>query len=454
MDQARQALLPALDALRQAGDDHGIIEAELALAEALAGLGDIPATQELLADLSQRHLSPDHRIRLLAFAMWFGFFAGDWPTVSSSLGEAFAVALDESTDVGRGALALALGTEMAFADAGPSWLRERCRRLGAAIPDKRSPAGGTLAMMESSFAFFAGDLDGSLASLAAAAAVSRDHGGLGWLDLQIDRLRLAVALATGDFRSVADTCEAAAEATDASAVHHQERAMYAYAMARSALSRGRVADLPSIRDGWLGHVDESDRPDAAVTQMVIDAHISRSGGDLDGARRLFERAADLQSAVRFSLMTGQPMLDLAALLIDIGDERGALDLARKALDPIEAMGAPGLLLQDGPGAHRAILELCVDAGIHERLATAALELGGADRPVRPVDVPGTGERLTAREVEVLRAVAVGHSNRAIGEALFIGERTVKTHMTSLMRKLAASSRTQTVARARELGLIL
>ena len=53
--------------------------------------------------------------------------------------------------------------------------------------------------------------------------------------------------------------------------------------------------------------------------------------------------------------------------------------------------------------------------------------------------PETGERLTTRELDVLRLVTAGASNRVIAERLFIGERTVKSHMTSLMRKLLASA---------------
>ncbi len=67
-------------------------------------------------------------------------------------------------------------------------------------------------------------------------------------------------------------------------------------------------------------------------------------------------------------------------------------------------------------------------------------------------VPETGERLTTRELAVLGLVVAGMSNRAVADRLYIGERTVKTHMTSLMRKLAVTSRTAAIARCRELGI--
>ncbi len=53
-------------------------------------------------------------------------------------------------------------------------------------------------------------------------------------------------------------------------------------------------------------------------------------------------------------------------------------------------------------------------------------------------------RLSARESEVLEAIARGNTNRAVGEALGISEQTVKNHVSSILRKLAVNGRTQAV----------
>ncbi len=63
------------------------------------------------------------------------------------------------------------------------------------------------------------------------------------------------------------------------------------------------------------------------------------------------------------------------------------------------------------------------------------------------------EPLTDRELEILRLVADGLSNRAIAETLTIVEGTVKTHVHNLCQKLSASNRTQLTARARVLGIL-
>jgi DNA-binding NarL/FixJ family response regulator len=61
--------------------------------------------------------------------------------------------------------------------------------------------------------------------------------------------------------------------------------------------------------------------------------------------------------------------------------------------------------------------------------------------------------LSGREVEVIRLVAQGLSNRAIATTLFLTEATVKTHLIRLYRKLGADNRTSAVSQAVRRGLV-
>ncbi len=63
------------------------------------------------------------------------------------------------------------------------------------------------------------------------------------------------------------------------------------------------------------------------------------------------------------------------------------------------------------------------------------------------------EPLRERELEVLALIAAGNSNKEIASKLFVSLSTVKTHVNNLFRKLDVGSRTQAVARARELGVL-
>jgi LuxR family maltose regulon positive regulatory protein len=77
-------------------------------------------------------------------------------------------------------------------------------------------------------------------------------------------------------------------------------------------------------------------------------------------------------------------------------------------------------------------------------ATSVIRIAGASVLVEP---------LTERESEVLLLLAEGRSNREIAERLVVTLDTVKKHLTHIFGKLDAASRTQAVARARELRLL-
>ena len=88
--------------------------------------------------------------------------------------------------------------------------------------------------------------------------------------------------------------------------------------------------------------------------------------------------------------------------------------------------------------------------VERTAARAHLRLTDAD--AGPTPSTGTSD-LTPRELDVLELVAVGQSNREIGEALFITEKTAGVHVSNVLGKLGVSRRTEAVAVARERGLL-
>lgn len=77
----------------------------------------------------------------------------------------------------------------------------------------------------------------------------------------------------------------------------------------------------------------------------------------------------------------------------------------------------------------------------------------AARLMREVRAPESPEVLTERETEVLRMLAQGRSNKEIAHLLTIGEKTVKTHVSSILAKLNVASRTQAALYAVRIGLV-
>jgi DNA-binding NarL/FixJ family response regulator len=118
-------------------------------------------------------------------------------------------------------------------------------------------------------------------------------------------------------------------------------------------------------------------------------------------------------------------------------------------------GALGYLLKDVSGHDLAQAVRTVAAGgalIEPSVAAKVVaEFARVAPPARTAH-PGLAEPLSEREVEVLRLLASGLTNRQIGERLSISEGTVKNYVTNILGKLGARDRTQAAIRARELGL--
>jgi two-component system response regulator NreC len=116
--------------------------------------------------------------------------------------------------------------------------------------------------------------------------------------------------------------------------------------------------------------------------------------------------------------------------------------AREAL----SAGALGYVLKEA--ADDELVEAVRRAAVGESYLNPRL---GARMAAEPP--PGPPDDLSEREVEVLRLIALGHTNAEIGEQLYLSVRTVETHRSHIQQKLLLSSRAELVGYALDRGLI-
>jgi LuxR family maltose regulon positive regulatory protein len=147
-----------------------------------------------------------------------------------------------------------------------------------------------------------------------------------------------------------------------------------------------------------------------------------------------------------------------------GDHPGALTVLADALSLARPEGYVRVFADEGP-VMAALLRSLIGArqrGSVKQVSRAAREhvnriirafVPAAGHTLGPAEKGGLIEPLTDRELEVLRLVVVGKRNREIAQELVVTLETVKKHMSNIFGKLGATSRTNAVAQARELGLI-
>jgi DNA-binding CsgD family transcriptional regulator len=182
-------------------------------------------------------------------------------------------------------------------------------------------------------------------------------------------------------------------------------------------------------------------------------------------------AGDLQAVaafVRLPLYEGLADTAQAWAALAAGDPIRAVPAARGALDLLATTGCRALLGRTHyllgralPGDQRgeavaaleeaaAIFETCGSSWRRDRALDALRRLGSAGRRAAAA-LLGPGS-LTRREREVARLAATGMSAREIAQTLFVGERTVESHLASVYAKVGVDSKLQLVRRAAELGL--
>jgi two-component system, NarL family, response regulator LiaR len=118
--------------------------------------------------------------------------------------------------------------------------------------------------------------------------------------------------------------------------------------------------------------------------------------------------------------------------------------------PAIQAGAAGYLLKDS-GADTLLLAI---RSVHQGQASLHPEITAKllRQLAREPEESASPERLTAREVDVLRLVAQGLSNQQIADHLTVSEATIRTHMTSILGKLQLTSRTQAALYALRRGI--
>jgi LuxR family maltose regulon positive regulatory protein len=125
---------------------------------------------------------------------------------------------------------------------------------------------------------------------------------------------------------------------------------------------------------------------------------------------------------------------------------------KKALSLAEPGGYTRVFVDEGPHIAK-LLEKTLDAkGKSPRAFVKKLLPAFRLRQIMQSD-GGPIEGLSERELEVLRFIAAGLSNKKITEELFISMSTVKTHLRNIYGKLNVHSRTEAIVKAKELGLL-
>ncbi len=197
--------------------------------------------------------------------------------------------------------------------------------------------------------------------------------------------------------------------------------------------------------------------EALTTLLEVQPGIDVVGSAADGAQAVRASATHRPDVVLMDLR--MPVLDGIAATARLRSEQpGVRVIALTTFDDDEDVfaalraGAVGYLLKDVTAAR--LVEALQAAARGETVLQPSVAAKVVARVAAlPEDTPAPEHPLTDREVEVVRLLADGLSNREIAAALFLAEGTVKNLVTGVLAKLEVRDRTQAALRARDLGIV-
>jgi two-component system response regulator NreC len=213
----------------------------------------------------------------------------------------------------------------------------------------------------------------------------------------------------------------------------------------------------------------SDENDAITIVLADDHAVVRSGLRMvlerEGGFEVVSEAGDADSALR-TVLGHKP----AVLVLDLNmpGELTSLDAIPRVQEVSPTTRVVVLTMQEDPefarralraGAAGYVLKEAADDELVDavrRVAEGATYLNprlGAMLAAAPPEPAGPPDDLTEREVEVLRLIALGHTNAEIAQELYLSVRTVESHRAHIQQKLGRSTRAELVRYALDHGLV-
>jgi DNA-binding NarL/FixJ family response regulator len=203
--------------------------------------------------------------------------------------------------------------------------------------------------------------------------------------------------------------------------------------------------------------------DRVTRSRLLPAHVEimLAARDVQAARVAADELAETAAAIDAPFLQAASAHAMGAVLLEEGDTRAACNALRRAWTGYQKLEVPyeaarvrvllGLACRMLGDEDSAEMELDAARWVFRQLG-AAPDLARVEALSRKVASRAAGG-LTAREVEVLRLLATGKTNRTIADELFLSEKTVARHVSNIFTKLGLSSRAAATAYAYEHDLL-
>ncbi|MCE7011193.1 LuxR C-terminal-related transcriptional regulator [Kibdelosporangium philippinense] len=397
------------------------------LADTLILQGEIAAADDLLARALAGPVDIETRVRLLLTRARAAQISGRFSVAEAAVAQGIQLAVEQSA------------TATAAAHVSPTLLliRGAIDHLERFVTTAQLNGLAALQVdgLAASIAMTRGRLDEAATKAADTFTAYQRFGGappLTGFTLAATRLMSTVPMPVDIESAIEDLRTYATQLTTASFMYPNAWFM----IGRALWSRGRLDEAQAAR-AMMDTVDgppTGSAPMIAMNRLSLDGLLATTRGDYRQATSTLVEAVEMEDRLEVLNIYGSTRIRLAHLYAKRRRIDEALRIARPVL--AECVRTPGRILLEGEAA-ATVLRL-----IDEPFAAGLL---------RQLESPAPAT-LTEREMQVLRLMVGGATNKEIARQLVVGEETVKTHVSRVLRKMGVRTRGAATAHARSLGI--
>ncbi|MFN2290178.1 MAG: LuxR C-terminal-related transcriptional regulator [Anaerolineae bacterium] len=444
----------ALQGFEAAGNGAGQGEVLANLATVAAAQGDLKRCAALFGQALAYPIPPHTRIQALLGGALAKGALGDWQQTVRDFNAAMAL-VEQSGELNPLHLVTLPFFHPGFAvvPGGLEHLQRICDQARVQVGDEVSPSRLMVEELTTVLYLFRGQLAEAVRTGEKALSLRERLGRHPYLSLNAALFLLIAHAARGDYAAAEPLFDRLFVGVDRMDQPLPDLPIYLFYAGRVRWLQGHLREAGEVYEQMRALISglREEFPEVCICLAWMQSLLEMANGHYAEAEHTLRQPEVLEQRDRGSTIHGNTHLLLARLYWREDRQGEALAELAPVLVHYEQLGIPFAILVEGQSIV-PLLRLAVEEGIHAGYAAYLLELLGGDDKPRAIDVPRTGLTITPREVEVLRLVVAGHSNRAIAGQLVISVWTVKSHLTKIYRKLDVTSRAQATVRARELGL--
>jgi DNA-binding CsgD family transcriptional regulator len=423
-------------------------------------MADFPGGGAAAEEALALSLAPAVRVQLLAVHAHLAMGRGSWRQTTVDLDEALSLAeaLGDAYVVAMLA-SYFFGAYGVLPPDGPARLERLCALIERLAQPHHLPLLAAAAQHRAWVLIWRNSWAAARALSERALALSDQAGGLFWLEIEAGTLLPVLDALEGNEPAAEAGLARLSQAIARPEVARSMRSwagVYLFVQARVRWLQGRVDAARELYEQMCAAENTYEWPGVAGLRDHLHALLLSNDDPAAAAPRAGRGAAPMERN-RVNQQFGGARGRHPAAQLRAGHADQAIAVFVTVLDRCASERVLGRLRWQGAPLIVPLLRLAIERDQHatvaaELLASLGLALPSAT-PAGGIWIPETGETLSAREVEVLQLLARGASNPEIAVRLVISPHTAKHHVSSVLGKLGAASRTEASMRARDLGLV-